>query len=576
MESLIQEEPVNSGQNHLIEVNDEENSTSDLQEMQEVSISSPQNTTEQSQEVGEFLSNLRSAREPIYTIETLNTAGANGVTRILRNQRDNPVWRRTIYFEMFWLIVTTFIIVFALFSYEHKMNTGDHVKPIKLHNTTTPTPTPSATETFYTSKQPGHTEPQPPKIHHDIERKCNGEDMRLVHWAFVHVALQVCMLGLMSLNQWLLPKSDTEVITERRMKNIMSMYILSRFSHMLWLVWALLGIIWRRTIYFEMFWLIVTTFIIVFALFSYEHKMNTGDHVKPIKLHNTTTPTPTPSATETFYTSKQPGHTEPQPPKIHHDIERKCNGEDMRLVHWAFVHVALQVCMLGLMSLNQWLLPKSDTEVITERRMKNIMSMYILSRFSHMLWLVWALLGIIWTFEARICKPELGLIFTVSFVISICHLVAFCVPLLFCCCSLPIGFLIWCFCPSYMRRHQIGGKTKKATKRQIKKHTTSMKYKPFDESATSMSSFSIRKEDANCAICLGDYEEDEELRFLSCKHHFHGECVTEWLQHNKVCPMCKKSIDGEEEEKPEAVQRNESDNNNPLHGTIDNTVPFIV
>ena len=47
----------------------------------------------------------------------------------------------------------------------------------------------------------------------------------------------------------------------------------------------------------------------------------------------------------------------------------------------------------------------------------------------------------------------------------------------------------------------------------------------------------------SCAICLSEYEQDDSIRFLPCKHHFHGTCIDTWLQTNKSCPFCKKCID---------------------------------
>lgn len=53
-------------------------------------------------------------------------------------------------------------------------------------------------------------------------------------------------------------------------------------------------------------------------------------------------------------------------------------------------------------------------------------------------------------------------------------------------------------------------------------------------------------DDAVCAICLSQYEDGEELRSLWCSHHFHKECVDEWLRLNRKCPLCKRDVAGKE------------------------------
>merc|ERR1719263_384710 len=47
-----------------------------------------------------------------------------------------------------------------------------------------------------------------------------------------------------------------------------------------------------------------------------------------------------------------------------------------------------------------------------------------------------------------------------------------------------------------------------------------------------------------CAICLGDFEEGDELRRLPCGHQqFHAACIDKWLVRNKKCPLCMGDIE---------------------------------
>ncbi|KAF9585848.1 hypothetical protein BGW38_000446 [Lunasporangiospora selenospora] len=53
---------------------------------------------------------------------------------------------------------------------------------------------------------------------------------------------------------------------------------------------------------------------------------------------------------------------------------------------------------------------------------------------------------------------------------------------------------------------------------------------------------SLYQRDEECAICLCDFEDGDELRHLYCDHLFHRNCVDRWLTKNPVCPKCKKAI----------------------------------
>ncbi|KAE8668299.1 E3 ubiquitin ligase BIG BROTHER-related [Hibiscus syriacus] len=46
----------------------------------------------------------------------------------------------------------------------------------------------------------------------------------------------------------------------------------------------------------------------------------------------------------------------------------------------------------------------------------------------------------------------------------------------------------------------------------------------------------------SCVICRVDYEDDDSLTILSCKHSYHPECINNWLKINKVCPVCSAEV----------------------------------
>lgn len=46
-----------------------------------------------------------------------------------------------------------------------------------------------------------------------------------------------------------------------------------------------------------------------------------------------------------------------------------------------------------------------------------------------------------------------------------------------------------------------------------------------------------------CVICQIEYEEGEKLVVLdSCEHPYHSDCITQWLQVKKTCPICSSEV----------------------------------
>lgn len=49
-----------------------------------------------------------------------------------------------------------------------------------------------------------------------------------------------------------------------------------------------------------------------------------------------------------------------------------------------------------------------------------------------------------------------------------------------------------------------------------------------------------------CLVCQFAFEEGEKLRVLPCGHHFHTECIDQWLSQKHECPYCRQSIMNDE------------------------------
>jgi len=208
----------------------------------------------------------------------------------------------------------------------------------------------------------------------------------------------------------------------------------------------------------------------------------------------------------------------------------------LHLKQWAVIEICLQSAMVFCNAMIQCKLPVPENlePVEQERSLQRVASFYLITRLLNLTWVILAITGIIWTFQTGECSSKVQVLYTVCFVIAIMNLIILGLPLCLCCCSIPILFGVFLFCPS-----AFGAKpSRRATKKLIKSKTTAKKFKEG----------LIKQEDSNCAICLSDYEVGEELRFLRCGHHFHGPCIMQWLFQNKSCPFCKKDIDGDDAE----------------------------
>ena len=50
-----------------------------------------------------------------------------------------------------------------------------------------------------------------------------------------------------------------------------------------------------------------------------------------------------------------------------------------------------------------------------------------------------------------------------------------------------------------------------------------------------------------CTICLGDYKLGDKISYLPCFHLYHSKCIKKWLKYSKICPLCKKEVNFDNE-----------------------------
>ena len=68
-----------------------------------------------------------------------------------------------------------------------------------------------------------------------------------------------------------------------------------------------------------------------------------------------------------------------------------------------------------------------------------------------------------------------------------------------------------------------------------------------DESIESLETITITelqiKDIGKCSICMTDFEVDDKILDIKCKHNFHKECLEEYLKkYNHICPICRQDI----------------------------------
>jgi hypothetical protein len=68
------------------------------------------------------------------------------------------------------------------------------------------------------------------------------------------------------------------------------------------------------------------------------------------------------------------------------------------------------------------------------------------------------------------------------------------------------------------------------------------------------------KDCAECPVCQDDFNAEEQLFKLECKHIFHKKCLSEWLSRHNTCPLCRHELltDDPEYEEKKLDEKNKS------------------
>ncbi|ESQ50758.1 hypothetical protein EUTSA_v10023141mg [Eutrema salsugineum] len=97
---------------------------------------------------------------------------------------------------------------------------------------------------------------------------------------------------------------------------------------------------------------------------------------------------------------------------------------------------------------------------------------------------------------------------------------------------------------AWLRRFTTGGDSPSPNKGLKKKVLQSLPRSTFTAAeSTSGAAADDGGDSSECAICLTDFADGEEIRVLPlCGHSFHVECIDKWLVSRSSCPSCRRIL----------------------------------
>jgi len=156
--------------------------------------------------------------------------------------------------------------------------------------------------------------------------------------------------------------------------------------------------------------------------------------------------------------------------------------------------------------------------------------------------LIWFLVGNMWLFGGEddpgtVCHhPGQSPIYNLCLAMIIVNYIQICLPCIVALLMVPV----LCFCLPclihvlrWMRDPNLEGKGASAA---VISRLPLLKFRDVAEGASASSV------DMTCPICLSEFDEEDDVRMLPCKHYFCKACIDEWLSVNSTCPNCRTNI----------------------------------
>ena len=105
--------------------------------------------------------------------------------------------------------------------------------------------------------------------------------------------------------------------------------------------------------------------------------------------------------------------------------------------------------------------------------------------------------------------------------------------------ALLVGLYLWYMCICFFHLlHQAGHNTRRVHAAIARLPLSRWKGEEADAEAA-------ESEPATCSICLGEFEEGQEIRILPCTHLYCRDCIDSWISRQGLaatCPLCKRNL----------------------------------